>query len=49
MSTLQTADYTGSCLCGGVAYEINGELSPVDYYMIANGLPQHAGEPDSSR
>lgn len=25
MSTLQTADYTGSCLCGGVAYEINGE------------------------
>lgn len=31
MSTLQTADYTGSCLCGGVAYEINGELSPIDY------------------
>lgn len=31
MSTLQTADYTGSCLCGGVAYEVNGELSQVDY------------------
>ena len=31
MSTLQTADYTGSCLCGGVAYEVNGELRPVDY------------------
>jgi len=31
MSMLQTADYTGGCLCGGVAYEINGKLSPVDY------------------
>lgn len=31
MSTMQTADYTGSCLCGGVAYEIRGQLSPVDY------------------
>ena len=31
MSTMQTADYTGSCLCGGVAYEILGELSRVDY------------------
>src|SRR5262245_55301554 len=21
--------YTGSCLCGGVSYEINGELEPI--------------------
>jgi hypothetical protein len=21
--------YTGSCLCGGVAYEIDGELEPI--------------------
>ena len=31
MSTARTADYTGSCLCGGVAYEVTGELSQVDY------------------
>lgn len=31
MSTAQTADYTGRCLCGGVAYEIRGALSAVDY------------------
>ena len=27
----QTAEYTGSCLCGGVAYEIHGKLAPVEY------------------
>ena len=31
MSTTPTADLTGSCLCGGVVYEIRGELSAVDY------------------
>lgn len=31
MSTAQTTDYSGSCLCGGVAYKVAGELSPVDY------------------
>lgn len=31
MPAARTADYAGSCLCGGVAYEINGELGPVDY------------------
>jgi hypothetical protein len=35
MSTAQTADYTGSCLCGGVAYEIRGEVRPVDYCHCA--------------
>lgn len=31
MSAARTADYTGSCLCGGVAYEIEGDLRPVDF------------------
>ena len=31
MSTAQTADYTGSCLCGAVAYEVRGKLSAVDF------------------
>ena len=31
MSAAQTASHTGSCLCGGVAYQVNGSLSPVDY------------------
>ncbi|MBT8087569.1 MAG: GFA family protein, partial [Gammaproteobacteria bacterium] len=31
MSTLQTAEHTGRCLCGGVVYEVHGELSSVDY------------------
>ena len=31
MSTAQTTDYSGSCLCGGVAYTVAGELRPVDY------------------
>jgi len=35
MSTARTADYSGSCLCGGVAYEIDGVLSPVDYCHCA--------------
>ena len=31
MSTARTADYTGSCLCGGITYEVTGELEPVEY------------------
>lgn len=31
MLTAQTVDFTGSCLCGSVAYRVDGELSPVDY------------------
>jgi len=31
MSAAQTTEHTGSCLCGGVAYEVHGPLSPVDY------------------
>jgi hypothetical protein len=69
MSTAQTTDYSGSCLCGGVGYTVAGDLSPVDYchcsqcrktsehfvadasdyYSIADGLPQHAGEPEPSK
>ena len=28
---MPTADYAGSCLCGGVAFEVSGELTDVDF------------------
>ena len=31
MSTTQTTEFTGSCLCGAVRYEVHGPLRPVDY------------------
>ncbi len=31
MSEMQMADSTGSCLCGRVAFEVSGELRPVEF------------------
>ena len=31
MSTAPMTDYSGSCLCGSVAYKVAGNLRPVDY------------------
>jgi hypothetical protein len=34
--------YSGTCLCGAVAYQIHGDIGEV---VICDGLPQYAERP----
>lgn len=36
----------GSCLCGGIRFEISGRPAP--WYAIRDDLPQYPGEPPVS-